>query len=283
MIALFGGFGAAACFTVSWLCASASSRQIGAAPTLAWVMLFGLALVAVPVALLAPLSQLSAKNLILLAILGAASLGGLRIQYVALRRGKVGVVSAIVSSEGVVAAAISVAAGAYLGLGTAVLLLTIGVGVALAAARPDRDAGAQVAVGMRAGLLALPVAALFGVSLYCTGRVGADVSVLWVVLPPRLLGTASIAAPLALRRRLRLTRRTFPLLAAAATSEVVGIMSYTVGARHGLAVAAVLTSQYAALATVAAFFIFRERLSRSQLAGLVVVGVGAALLALTRS
>jgi drug/metabolite transporter (DMT)-like permease len=283
MIAIAGGFGAAICFTVSWLCVTAASRTIGASSTLAWVMALGLLLVAVPVAVLAHASQLTPRTVTLLAIVGAANLGGLAIQYVALRRGKVGVVSAIVSSEGVVAATIAVLAGAHLALGTAALLIAVGVGVALSAARGDPcGRGEAAGAGVRAGLLALPVAACFGVSLYCIGRVGTEVSVLWVVLPPRLLGTAVIAAPLALRRGLVLTRRAFPLVTAAAVSEVLGIVSYTLGARHGLAVAAVLTSQYAALAALAAFVVFRERLTRAQLAGLLVVAAGASVLALTR-
>jgi multidrug transporter EmrE-like cation transporter len=40
----------------------------------------------------------------------------------------------------------------------------------------------------------------------------------------------------------------------------------------------VLGSQFAAIATVAAFFLFRERLARVQLAGVAVIAVGVAVL-----
>lgn len=280
MIALLGGLGAALCFTVSWLCVSAASRAIGAASTLAWVSVLGLAFVALPVAFLAPASQLSARTLTLLAIVGIANTAGLRIMYVAVRRGKIGVVSAIASSEGVIAAVISIAAGASLAFGTGVLLLAVAGGVACAAARSGSESDAPAGLG--AGLLAIPVALVFGVSLYCMGRVGRDVSVLWVVVPARLFGTLSIALPLRLRRALTITRATFPLVAAAGATETLGILSYTLGARHGIAIAAVLTSQYAGLAALAAFVIFHERLSRRQLFGLVVIVVGVALLAITQ-
>jgi drug/metabolite transporter (DMT)-like permease len=281
MIALLGGLGAAICFTASWLCVSAASRAIGAASTLAWVTMIGFALIVVPVALSAPISQLSSGHLALLGSVGFANVAALWIMYIAVRRGKIGVVSAIASSEGVIAATISVLAGASLALGTAILLGTVGVGVALAAARADPDEAHQA--GMRAALLAIPVAILFGISLYCMGRVGREVSLLWVVVPTRLVGTVTIALPLALRRKLTLTRRALPLVATAGVTEVLGIVSYTLGARHDLAVAAVLTSQYAALAALGALIVFGERLSRRQLGGLGLIAVGVALLAVVQA
>jgi drug/metabolite transporter (DMT)-like permease len=69
------------------------------------------------------------------------------------------------------------------------------------------------------------------------------------------------------------------LLAVAGAAEVLGVVSYTIGARHELAIAAVLASQFAALTTVGAYFVFGERLNRSQVVGLVIVAVGVGLLA----
>jgi drug/metabolite transporter (DMT)-like permease len=130
---------------------------------------------------------------------------------------------------------------------------------------------------VRAAVLAMPVALLFGVSLYATGRVGIRASVLWALLPARLFGSALLAAPLAARRRLRLTRRALPLVTAAGAAEVLGGLSYVVGARHQLAVAAVLSSQFAAITAVAAFVLHGQRLTRRQLAGLAAVAIGVAL------
>jgi drug/metabolite transporter (DMT)-like permease len=277
MIALIGGLCAALCWTVSALCASAASRSIGSASTLAWVMGLGLVLIALPTALLAPLSQLTPRTVALIALAGGTNVIGLRIEYVAFRRGKVGVISAIASTEGVIAAVIAVAFGAHLALWTAAVLFAVAVGVVLAAWHPDPQAESHG--GVRSAWLAIPVALLFGVSLYATGRVGSEASVLWVLVPARLLGTVFMMAPLRLSGSLRLTGRTLPLVAGAAVGEVVGIVSYELGARHGLAVAAVLSSQFAALAAVGAFLLFRERLSRFQLAGLVVIAAGVGLLA----
>ncbi len=289
LLAVLGGLGAAVCFTVSALCASSSSQEIGAESTLAWVMLTGLVLVAPPTAALADPAQLSPTVLGLLAA-GACNVAGLLVEYVAFRRGKVGVVTGIASTEGMVAAVISAVAGARLGLRTGLLLGLVTLGVAFSAASPD-DGGrssaevpAEVAAPAdgrrtaRGAVLALPVALLFGVTLYATGRAGQQVSVLWALVPARLFGSALVTAPLAARRRLRLTRRALPLVVAAGAAEVLGVLSYTVGARHQLAVAAVFSSQFAALTAVAAFLIHGQRLSRSQLAGLAAVVVGVTLL-----
>ena len=277
MTALLGGLGAAVCWAISALCASAASRSIGSASTLAWVMGLGLAGIVVPTAVLAPPSQLTARIVGLIVLAGATNVVGLLIEYAAFRRGKVGVITAIASTEGVIAAAIAVVFGAHLGAGTAAVLVAVAVGVALAASRPDT--GAEAGAGIRSAVLAIPVALLFGVSLYATGRVGREASVLWVLVPARLLGTVLVMAPMRARGLLRPPGRALPLVAAAAAAEVVGILSYELGARHGIAVAAVVASQFAALAALGAFVILHERLAARQLAGLVVIAAGVGLLA----
>jgi drug/metabolite transporter (DMT)-like permease len=288
VIAVLGGLGAAVCFTISALCGSSSSRAIGAHSTLAWVMLIGLVIILPPTVLLADPAQLTWPTVGLLAVAGASGVAGLLIEYVAFRRGKVGVVTGIASTEGMVAALISAAAGARLHARTGLLLALVTVGVAVTAASPDQgladaDPGAPGAPGgpggrtVRAAVLALPVALLFGLTLYATGLIGARASVLWALLPARLFGSAVLAAPLAARRRLRLTRRALPLVTAAGVAEVLGTLSYAVGARHQLAIAAVLASQFAALTAVAAFILHGQRLTRAQLAGLAAVAIGVSL------
>jgi drug/metabolite transporter (DMT)-like permease len=60
--------------------------------------------------------------------------------------------------------------------------------------------------------------------------------------------------------------------------EVAGFALFAVGAHHGIAVAAVLSSLFAAIAAAAAYFLFRERLTRTQAAGVGVVVAGVAAL-----
>jgi drug/metabolite transporter (DMT)-like permease len=311
LLAVLGGLGAAVCWTVSALCASSASQAIGADSTLGWVMLIGLVLVIPPTAVLASPAGLSPAVIGLLAAAGATNVVGLLVEYVAFRRGKVGLVTAIASTEGMVAAVISAVAGARLSLTTGLLLGLVTLGVAVAAASPDADApadearpaapadderptapageerpagGAPDGTSPRRrrlpwGVLAVSTALLFGVSLYTTGRAGEQVSLLWTVVPARVFGSALVAAPLAARRRLRLTRWALPLVVAAGAAEVLGVLSYAFGARHDLPVAAVLSAQFAALTAVAAYFIHGQRLGRRQLAGLAAVVAGVTLLA----
>ena len=75
-----------------------------------------------------------------------------------------------------------------------------------------------------------------------------------------------------------MTREALPLVAASGVLEVLGLVAYNIGAREGIAVAAVLSSQFAAMAAVAAYFLFRERLARIQIAGVVVIALGVAVL-----
>ena len=60
--------------------------------------------------------------------------------------------------------------------------------------------------------------------------------------------------------------------------EVAGFALFAFGARHGIAVAAVLASLFAAIAAVAAHVLFRERLARTQVAGVVLIVVAVAAL-----
>jgi multidrug transporter EmrE-like cation transporter len=55
------------------------------------------------------------------------------------------------------------------------------------------------------------------------------------------------------------------------------VICFVLGARHGIAVSSVLASQFAAIAAVAAYVLFHERLARVQMVGVatVLVGVGA--------
>jgi drug/metabolite transporter (DMT)-like permease len=119
---------------------------------------------------------------------------------------------------------------------------------------------------------------VFGGSLYAAGRAGSSLPVAWVALSARVFGTAFLAVPLALAGRLRLTRCSLPLVVASGVCEVLGFYSYASGARHGIAVTAALSSQFGGLAALAAYLVFRERLSRMQLAGVGTVLVGVALL-----
>jgi drug/metabolite transporter (DMT)-like permease len=151
------------------------------------------------------------------------------------------------------------------------------IGVVLSSMARGRDAEGDRREGL-AVTFAIAAAACFGVGLFAMGRVGQDLPVAWVIFPTRLLAVLALTLPLALLGRLRMTREALPLVVASGVLEVLGLVAYNIGAREGIAVAAVLSSQFAAMAAVAAYFLFRERLASVQVAGVVVIALGVAVL-----
>lgn len=284
MIAVLGGLGAAGAWAIATLCSSRSSRLVDPAVVVAWVMVVGL-LITGPIALAegVPVHR-AADAWMWLILAGAGNVAGLVCTYAGLRRGQVALVAPLVSAEGAIAAVIALLAGETLSSGVIVTLALLAIGVALAsipdpAAHPDTRRGHHfVAIGF-----AVAAAVLFGGSLYATGRAGTVMPAAWVVLSARLIGVVVLALPFALTGRLRLNRRIAPLVVVSGIGEVAGFFAFTAGARHGIAVAAVLSSQWATIAAVGAYIAFRERLGRIQLVGVTVVIVGVALLSAIRA
>ena len=282
MIALLGGLVAALVWGVSTLSSARSSRLIQPASVVAWVALIGLAANVCVIAIGREGITLDAADAGWMFVAGAGNVVGLLLGYTALRRGKVGLVAPIVSTEGAVAALLAVAAGEKLGAATAAVLGLIAAGIVIAGVSreelPVPGERKRRSVG-----LALLAAVFFGCGLYATARLGASAPVGWAALPPRLLGVLVVTVPLAVTGRLEISRRSLPLVVTAGLAEVGGFLAYVVGARHDVAVTAVLASQFAAVAGVAAFLLFRERLTRLQLGGVSCIVVGVATLALLRA
>jgi len=109
------------------------------------------------------------------------------------------------------------------------------------------------------------------VSLFATGSLSADLPIAWVLLPARLVGVVAITIPLALTRSLRITRRTVPLVVGMGFAEVIGFTCFAIGAQYQVAVTSVLSSQFAPIAAVMAYILFRERLGRLQITGVVIL------------
>jgi drug/metabolite transporter (DMT)-like permease len=318
MIAILGGLGAALLWASATLTSSRAGRLIGPTATVAWMMLVGVS-VATPLAILSgPAPALSPGLTGWMAGSGAGGVAGLLLVYRGLRLGKVGVVASLASTEGAIAAVISVVSGEPMTLTVALTLCAIAGGVALvafatepseppaaaadatatadatAAADPpapiDETAGGLpealrpgVADAQKAVLFGATAALCFGLSIYSTARLGAEMSPLMAVLPVRVVGFATVFLPLALTRRLRLTRRALPMVVWIGVAEVFGNAVYVVGAKQSIAIAAVLASQFAAVAAIAAFVLFRERLSTGQRSGVVAIACGVAVLALVRA
>jgi drug/metabolite transporter (DMT)-like permease len=283
VIPILGGLGAAICWSVSILCSSQSARRIGAPSSLAWVMLVGSVFTLPAIALAGPVN-LGAREFGLLAVSGITNVVGILFVLTALRSGKVSVVAPITSTEGAIAAVIAVIAGEQLAPGAGLVLGAIVVGVVLAASERHPEAIQNARFGpITTALLALAAASCFGINLFVSGLIGQELPLAWSALPARLTGVLVIAIPLILLRRLRLTRAAAPLVLVTGLTEVLGIASFAFGAREGIAIASVISSQFAAIAAVAAVILLRERLARVQVVGVATISVGVAVLAAIRA
>lgn len=283
MIAILGGLGAAVAWAISTLCSARSSRMVEPLSVVALVMLVGL-LVTAPIAAAdgVPATLDGASGTWLL-ISGAGNVAGLVLAYNAFRIGQVALVAPITSTEGSIAAIIAVIVGESLAPGVGLALALAAIGVCLAAIPPSQAHQRERHWSAAAIGLAVLAALVWGTSLYATGRAAATLPSSWVVLSARLIGTIALALPLAVTGRLRLTARVLPLVVASGICEVLGFYSYTAGARHAIAITAVLSSQFATLAAVGAYLIFGERLSRIQVVGVATVIAGVTLLSALRA
>ena len=174
---LVAGILTALFFATSTLAATRASRLSPAAPAVAGVMLVG-ALLLLPIAVvLTPLPvdpPVKPESFAWAALAGATTVAGLLLVYRALRIGAVGIISTIASTEGAIAAVISVIAGQALAPGSGPVLAVIAIGVMLAATSGGQEVEEGVPVGrsrsIRAASLAGAAACLFGAALFAIGQ-----------------------------------------------------------------------------------------------------------------
>lgn len=284
MIALAGGGIAALMWGLSTILAGRASRQIGPSSTLAWVGAGGLVLILPIVAWYGVRGDWTWTNVALLIYAGLSSAIGLRFTYAALARGKVGLVVAITSTEGAIAAVIAVLLGETIGWLAAAGIVMAAAGVSVVGlGRHDDDTDAVVRDNRRAAVSAGGAAVIFGTALYVSGDIAQKLGGPWVVLSARLTGLLTMGLPLVLRRELQWARPGLWFALAAGLCESIGFLGFLWGAGDGIAVAAVMATQYATVATLLSWVLLRERLSRTQLAGVTVVILGVVAISLSGS
>jgi uncharacterized membrane protein len=274
--AILGGIGAALFWGMSTFCSSRSTRMIGAASALAWVMLVGFVVIAPIAAFRGIAGDAHGADMFWLAVASIGSVGGLGMSYVALRRGKVSIIAPICATEGAIAALVAVAFGQRLAATTLIALGVIACGVILASTGNELHEGHSSRTSVALAMLA---ASLFGISLYASGRIGPSLGAAAIILGARGLGVLVIFLPLLLQRRLRLTRNALPLVLTSGVLELAGYVSFIVGVGSGnVAVPAVLSSLFAVVAGVLGFLVLGERLRRLQFAGVAATVLGVVVL-----
>ena len=279
MISIVFGLGTALCFAASSLIASRAAKLIGSFPVVAWTMLIGLFLTLPFVFMSGVPDSATGANLGWLLATGIGNVSGLVFATFAYRVGKVGLITPILATEGALAAVIAALLGESIAPIVGFLLVLIVAGIVLAAIAPDPEP-LEHERPVVAVLLATGGAVVFGISLYSAAHLSGDMPISWVLLPARLVGTVAIALPLAITRRLTLTRATLPMVVAMAFAEVIGFTMFAIGAQYEVAITSVLASQFAPISAVLAFVLFKERLGRLQITGVVILVLGVTALSI---
>ncbi|MGI9196510.1 MAG: EamA family transporter [Candidatus Nanopelagicales bacterium] len=279
MVSIVFGLLTACFFASSSLLSSRSVKVIGSASSLAWAMAVGL-VITTPFVLVAGVPANLSTSWPWMLVAGLGNVIGILVAGFALRVGKVGVVAPILACEGAISAVIAALLGESIAPIIAFLLMVIVGGIVLSAVAPDPEPLAHerpvVAV-----LLSTVAAGCFGLSLFAAGNLSDELPISWVLLPARLVGVLLVFLPLLATRRLQITRATAPLVVAMGFTEVFGFICFAIGSQYEVAVTSVLASQFAPIAAIAAYLLFKERLGRLQILGVVVLvlGVGALTIA----
>ena len=71
-----------------------------------------------------------------------------------------------------------------------------------------------------------------------------------------------------------------PYVVLAGIVEVCGFTCYAIGAQYGVAVTSVLASQFAPIAAIMAYLLYKEKLGKVQIAGVAIIVAGVVTLVL---
>jgi drug/metabolite transporter (DMT)-like permease len=277
VIAILGGLGAAVCWAITSVFAQRASRLIGELSTFAWAAVIGFCIAAVPAAIALFSSPPGTGTLVRLGLSGGLNVVGLTVQFGALRRGSVSVVVPIASSEGAIAALIAAIAGSHLRPGGWVALAALLLGVLITASSQWSDEEGSRAKLVPVGM-AVFAALCFGAGIYLQGKGGQHASLALAVVPPSLMGVLLVSLPMASTGRLVSPRSALVWLLGVGAAEILGFVSYVLGARHSFSIAAVLSAQYATISVLVGITVLRERLVTAQLIGLLLTIGGVAVL-----
>jgi drug/metabolite transporter (DMT)-like permease len=161
------------------------------------------------------------------------------------------------------------------------MLGLIAAGIFVAVLRPGGGLDSLAGNGARFVSFAVIAAIVFGIGLYASGRASSAVPAAWVVAAGRIAGVVLLTLPLLLTRRLRFDRAVLPFLVFAGVAEVVGVYAFAWGARESIAVAAIVSAQFAVVSAVLAHAL-GERISGRQWLGVAAVAIGVTAITLSR-
>ena len=240
-----------------------------------WMSTFGLVVI-LPIAFVTGMPpNLGTSGLVSLFGPGLLAVGSGFVYWMALRIGKLAIVSPVVATSGAVAALLAVfLLGERFGPIGAVALFGAVAGVVLASYGGDS--------GSRAGMGLAAVAAVgFGAYTFALALASADIGPAWAVAGYRIAGIM-VFLPVVMLRHLewRLDREQRRLVMTATVLETVGFITLVMAfGLERVAIVSVIMAQFATVAVLLAATVLRERLRPHQWAGVGVVIVATSVLA----
>ena len=204
---------------------------------------------------------------------GVAYLGGSAAWTFAVRVGAVGIVTMLVATDGAIAATASALLGEEIGLPVARRAGGRRVAGVLLATRP----GEHARVTRAAVLLGLLGAVSFATVFVAGGR-ATGLELPWVLLVTRSVATL-LLVPIAVHQRAGVPRKAFRDVSLMAADRHRRLRVLPAGAARSVAIAAVIGAQYALVTVIISSVAFHERLTRTQIAGVVLTLTGVATVA----
>jgi drug/metabolite transporter (DMT)-like permease len=276
LLALAISLASAASWGVSDFLGGLTSRRLPVLGVLAVSQPAGLVLIGI-VILTFGADPISADKLVIAALAGAASLGGLWAFYAAMAMGTVSVVAPIASLGVVVPVGVGLARGDAPAAIQLVGLVPAIAGVVILGYEEHPEHG-----GVARRSIALAILAGLGFGIFFTGLdLAAADRPGWAVLAVRVGGVATVAVALLISRpRLAAVSGSVMVLLTIGFFDVLANGLFAVASTKGvLPVVAVGGSMYPAFTIALAHGVLGERLARIQWAGVVLALVGVALIA----
>jgi drug/metabolite transporter (DMT)-like permease len=257
------------------------SRALGGQSALAWVFAVGL-VVMLPIALIHGFPDASAGAWAWAMVSAGCSLAGLALMFTGFQHARVGLVTATISVQGAFASVYAAIGGESLHPLSVVAIAVSAIGTFVLM---SGDGGLQAPPRERLGiLLALGAACFTGLSLFAASRGGSGVGADWVLVCIRLSSVAMVLVPLAAARRLKSPRGVIRPMIIAGIGEVAAFATYIEASnRIGVAVPAVIASQFALIAATTGWLVLGERLGRRQLAGAGAILAGVTALTILQA
>ena len=281
MISIVGGLIAAVCWAAAGLTAALAGRAVGPMRALAWVNVIAAAYI-VPLAILVDgRPHPTRAGVAWAALYGVVMVAALVCAFQAMTIGPVGLVGPVASTEGAIAAVGGVLLGDAIAGTTGIALAVVVVGIVLSGI--ERGPGGVQAIrgaDRRAFGWAVLAALLFGATLVASSR-AVGFGAITTIAIGRVVASATFSTPVLVRARFARPTGVWLIVIANGVLDLVGFGAYIVASRHGVAVPAVLGSQYATITAVFGYLVFKERLGRIQWVGVALAIGGTAIVAAT--